>query len=195
MGKNTVSQGDERRDLVRIDDKLLLEYNLVGEVPQPPRCETEQQMEEAIAAFIARPTMELFAGAPTNETETVLRPWLTKLDWVMALILKTLAKMSPQALAMPRLTDVNVSGGGLSFATQRVLKEHDQLEVRLILPPFVPILAKVEVIRVAPAKPEETGQIVATRFASIRSEDRECLIRHVLKVQAERLRSRRLSSV
>ena len=125
----------------------------------------------------------------------MLRPWLTKLDWVMALVLKTLAKMSPQALAMPRLTDVNVSGGGLSFATERLLKKHDQLEIRLILPPFVPILATVEVIRVAPAKPEATGQIVATRFASIRSEDRECLIRHVLKVQAERLRSRRLSSV
>ncbi|TAJ30695.1 MAG: PilZ domain-containing protein [Nitrospirae bacterium] len=195
MGKNTASQSDERRDLVRINDKLLLEYNLVGEVPQALRCETDQQMEDAIAAFIARPTMELFAGAPTNETETVLRPWLTKLDWVMALVLKTLAKMSPQALAMPRLTDVNVSGGGLAFQTERPFREKDQLDIRLILPPFVPILAKVEVIRVIPPKQAGDGHTLATRFASIRSEDRECLIRHVLKVQAEQLRSRRLSSV
>lgn len=189
-----VGLGDERRDLVRIDDKLLLEVGLAGEPPETPSCGSDETTEAAIAALISRPTQELLASQQDSEMGAFLGPWLMKLDWTLALMLKTLAKMSPEPVAMPRVVEVNISGGGLSFKSSRLFQQGDLLDVRLILPPFVPILAKAEVIRVPLSSQGAACHTVAARFVSIKPEDRERLIRHIFQVQAERLRTRFLSS-
>ncbi len=189
-----VGLSDERRDLVRIDDKLLFEVALAGEPPETPSCGSDQTTEAAIAALVARPTQDLLANQQDSELGAFLGPWLMKLDWTLALMLKTLAKMSPEPVAMPRLAEVNISGGGLSFKSSRLFQAGDLLDVRLILPPFVPILAKAEVIRVPQSPQQGACHTVATRFVSIKPEDRERLIRHIFQVQAERLRARFLAA-
>jgi len=119
------------------------------------------------------------------------------MDWALELILKALVRMHPQGLAMPLPVNVNISGGGLCFEAREPFQENECLELRLILPPFIPIRSAVEVIRVDPLpgdRSPEGAYLVAVRFTSISKEDRERVIRHILRLQAERIRAQHLNA-
>jgi len=193
--------------LLRIDDRLLMEYWPVGETAERSADQPRQEVDEAITDFITRPTTDLLAHGSAREAdqadlvESRLGPWLMKVDWALELILKAVARMSPQGLALPRLLNVNISGGGICFEASRPFQEGDQLELRLILPPFVPVHTVAEVVRAEPAQQERPASseaparyTVAARFTSISAEDRERLIRHILRLQAERIRARHMGA-
>jgi hypothetical protein len=184
--------GDERRGLLRIDDRLLLEYWKVGEPPPVIPLSPCGLSEENLAAMINTPTAELLSQS--SEVPAVLLPWMMKIDWVLELLLRTLDRLAPQGIATPALTDVNVSGGGLRFKTTRRLAVLDQLEIEIILPPFAPIRTRAEVVRILSDDSCLSGNsyIVAVRFTTMTAEDKERLIRYVLQKQAARLRERHL---
>lgn len=183
---------DDRREWLRIDDCLFLDYQLVGEMSCPVSIAGDRAAEELISTFITKPTEDLLASVHFGETESVLVPWLKKIDWVLESILQRLVRMSKEGIALPKRTDVNISGGGISFASSRRFQEQDQLDLRIILPPFTPIQARVEITRVIAMQGERhTGDwYTATRFLQLTQDDHECLIRHILHIQAERLRAR-----
>lgn len=184
--------GDERRGLLRIDDRLLLEYWKVGEPPPAVPLSPSGLSEETVAAMIGKPTTELLAQMQGQEAQSILIPWLVKIDWVLELMLRTLTRLAPDGIAMPSLTDVNVSGGGIRFLTPRRFTVYDHLELELILPPFAPIRTQADILRVSP-QDARGNYTVATKFTTIRHEDQERLIRHVLQKQAAQLRERHLS--
>lgn len=183
---------DDRREWLRIDDCLFLEYQLVGELSCPVSIPGDRAAEELISTFITKPTEDLLAATHPRDADSLLVPWLKKIDWVLESILHRLIRVSKEGIALPKRTDVNVSGGGISFATARRFQEKDQLDLRVILPPFTPIQARVEITRVIALESESGmgGWYTATRFMQITQDDHECLIRHILHVQAERLRAR-----
>ena len=89
------------------------------------------------------------------------------------------------------MTDVNLSASGVSFSTSCPLNEGDALDLTMILPPFTPILAAGEVSRVTPVSGAATPRyMAAVRFQASSAENQEHLIRHILRVQAERQRAR-----
>lgn len=182
---------DDRREWLRIDDRLFLEYRLVGDAGDPVIIPADRAAEELIATFITKPTEDLLAAARLDHGESIVVPWLKKIDWVLEAILHRLVQVSKAGIALPRLTSVNISGGGISFLSPRQFQEGDQLDLRLILPPFTPIQTKVAITRVIPM--EESGKAAwstGTRYIQINQEDHERLIRHILHIQAERLRAR-----
>lgn len=188
----SVAVVDDRREWLRVDDCLFLEYQLVGEMSCPIVLPADRAAEELITTFITKSTEDLLAGAHPRDTESVLLPWLKKIDWVLEAILQRLVRVSKEGVALPKLTEVNISGGGISFAASRKFQEGDQLDLRVILPPFTPIQTRVEITRVEPADGKEEAWSTGTRFIQISQDDHECLIRHILHVQAERLRARHL---
>lgn len=190
-----VGIGDERRDSLRITDELLLDYRLEGETDHAALSRRERVSDETIAAFFAKPTSDLLLHSNAGDGEGQLAQWLMKIDWALEMILKTLSRMSPDGIRLPSLTEVNVSGGGLRFRSTRPFRESDVLEISLVLPPFTPIVAKAEVTRVAADDTGDRRFDIAARFIDISSEDRERLIRHILLLQAERIRSRQGSGV
>src|SRR5579885_3102563 len=130
---------DDRRELLRIDDRLLLEYWKVGEPAPQIKLSPAGVTEESIAAMMGTSPIEALATLQQPDIQTVLSPWLMKIEWMLELMLRTLARMAPEGIALPALTDVNVSGGGIRFKTPRRLTVHDQLEMEIILPPFAPV--------------------------------------------------------
>lgn len=183
---------DDRREWLRIDDSLFLEYQLVGELSCRVDIPADRAAEELIATFISKPTEDLLAAAHLDTAESVMVPWLKKIDWVLEAILQRLVHVSKQGIALPRLTDVNISGGGISFVSSRRFQEGDQLDLRLILPPFTPIQARAVVTRVSQMEGDhgKTGWCTGARYIRIAQDDHERLIRHILHIQAERLRAR-----
>ncbi|WP_447977027.1 PilZ domain-containing protein [Candidatus Nitrospira bockiana] len=182
---------DERREWLRVDDRLLLDYRVIGEAGGYGPPAADEALDAAITTFITKPTVDLLSHGHPTEAVSLLVPWLKKIDWVLEVVLQQLAHRNPGGMTLPRLTQVNLSGGGISFPASRPLEQGSELSIRLILPPFTAIESRAEVTRVDPADAEGRWWVGA-RFVGMQQDDHEHLIRHILHVQAERLRTRHL---
>lgn len=186
----TNSSSDDRREWIRIDDHLLLEYRLLTESADVPPSGLSPVTHDMIASVVGKPTAELLARSGEALTNSALLPWVMKVDWLLEVVLKTLATAHPGCMDIARVTNVNLSGGGISFVSPRQFAVGDQLALKVILPPFTPIQTVAKVIRAAPSA-DGQGFSLATEFVDLRADDQEHLIRHILHAQAERLRARR----
>lgn len=185
------TKNDERREWLRIDDRLLLEYRLADEPAEAMNRYLPPATEDTIATAVAKPTIDLLVRAGETFAGSPLLPWVSKIDWMLETILKSLAKSHPGCVDIARLTDVDISAGGLGFDTPRQFKADDVLVLKLILPPFSMIEATARIIRVTPAEKGAAGFHVATQFVELGGDEQEMIIRHILQVQAERLRARK----
>ena len=188
--KTTKTLSDERREWLRIDDRVLLEYRLLTETVDVPTSGLPPATNEAITAAIAKPTADLLLRSGEQLAQSPLLPWMMKMDWLLEVILKTLATMQPDGIAIAQVADVTLSGGGIGFISPRKFAVDDILSLKVILPPFTPIHTTARVIRSTLAKDGMQCDI-ASEFTQISPDDREHLIRHIIQRQAEQLRGRR----
>ena len=187
----TEIKNEERREWLRIEDRLLLEYRRFDEPAEAMNAHLPPATEVTIATAVSKPSLDLLVRAGETFAGSPLLPWVSKIDWMLETILKSLVKSHPGSVAIARLTDVDISAGGLGFDTPRQFQADDLLVLKVVLPPFSMIEATVRIIRVTPAEKETTGFHVATQFVELGGDDQELIIRHILSVQAERLRARK----
>lgn len=147
---------------------------------------------EMISAVVTQPTVDLFARAGESLIDSPVLPWIMKVDYLLEVILNSLAISHPTSVTMARPMDVNLSGGGVGFVASREFTAGEQLAIKIILPPFRLIQALTKVVRSVP-QADGQGFAIATEFIDLKADDQEHLIRHILHTQAERLRARRKS--
>ena len=181
---------DERREWARIDDRVLLEYRLLTDPAEGPTPGVPPVTNEAISAVISKPTSDLLLRSGEQLAESPLLPWIMKVDWLLEVIVKTLAKMHPEGIEIAQVADVTLSGGGIGFLSPRHFAVNDTLRLKMVLSPFTPIHTTARVIRSTQAK-DGINYDIATEFIQLKEDDQEHLIRHIIQMQAERLRSRR----
>lgn len=167
---------EDRREGVRVDDRVLLEYWLANEAsPSSERFRRFSQIPLSISP-------EAGEGA---KLDPLVIQWMSKIEWTLDAILRTL---EDQATARPnaaRLMDVNVSGEGVRFLPDRPLATGDVVDLRMVLPPFVVVEARGEVLQMRSETGPESSQPVIVRFTDIAEENREKIIRYVVQRQAE----------
>ena len=188
------NSADERREWIRIDDRVLMEYRLLVETGTADPVEAGSATPEMISAAVAKPTADLLARTGESLVGSPVLPWIMKVDYLLEVILNSLAMCHPSSVTMARPTDVNLSGGGVGFVSPREFTAGDRLAIKLILPPFILIQAMAKVIRSIP-QADGQGFAIATEFVDLKADDLEHLIRHILHTQAERLRARRASAL
>ncbi len=167
---------EDRREGVRVDDRVLLEYWLIGDSGHT------MDTSRRFAQIPLPVTPE--AGEPLKLDPLVVQ-WMSKIEWTLDAILHTLEHQSPRPSAA-RLMDVNVSGDGVRFLPVRPLTDGDLIELRMVLPPFIVVEARGEVMHTRP-EPDSVDptHTVVVRFTDIAAEDREKVIRYVVQRQAE----------
>jgi hypothetical protein len=192
LGKapHPAATNEERREWLRIDDRLLLEYRLLDEPAEAMNLYLPPATEDTIITAVSKPTVDLLVRAETF-ADSPLMPWVSKIDWMLETILKSLAKIHPGSVEIARLTNVDISAGGVGFNTPRQFQAENVLALKLILPPFSMIETTARIIRVTAAEKGETGYRVACQFIELAGDDQELLNRHILHDQAERLRARK----
>ncbi len=180
----------DRREWLRIDDRLPLEFRRPGTFEAREADNRDAEALASIQEFLAKPAQELAAHTRPDDPQAALVPWVLKMDWALGVVLGTLARMAPGGVAIPRMTDVNISACGMSFPSRHSFEAGEVLLLKLILPPFVPIQTSAEVVRVADLQDHPAGRyLVAVTFTDLRADDQDHLIRHILQLQAERLRT------
>ena len=184
-------KNEERREWLRIDDRLLLEYRRADETVEAMNRFLPPATEDTIATAVSKPTLDLLVRAGETFASSPLLPWVSKIDWMLETILKSMVKSHPGSVAIARLTNVDISAGGLGFDTPREFQADDLLVLKVILPPFSMIETTARIIRVTPLENGLAGFHLATQFVELGGDEQELIIRHILQVQAERLRSRK----
>lgn len=186
-----VANPADRREWLRIDEHLLLEYRLADEPPGSLPPEVAPATKELIKVLVNKPTHDLISRAEESLTGSPLLPWFTKVDYLLETILTSLATIHPGSVAIPRPTEVNISAGGLSFPCDRAYDADSVLALRFFIPPFTPIQTQARVVRSIPDGKTPGRYRVAVEFTTMSEDDREIVIRHILRTQADQLRARK----
>lgn len=84
---------------------------------------------------------------------------------------------------------INISGGGIGVTLNQVFEMNEILSCTLLLPGPVLFKSYVEVLRVDPINYPFNTYRLHGRFVRMVDQDRELLIRHILKFQREHLSS------
>ncbi len=181
---------DERREWIRIDDRVLMEWRVVTEAGNAGVTNTGEATADVISAAVAKPTADLLARSGEALVESPVLPWIMKVDYLLEVILNALATTHPESVSMAKPTTVNLSGGGVGFVSAHEIPAGAHVALKLILPPFTLIRALAKVIRAGPSS-DGQGFMIATEFVDLKPDDQEHVIRHILHVQAQRLRAGR----
>lgn len=176
---------DDRRESVRIDDRVLLEYwpaaKAVDGADHPRR-------------FGQIPLSGSPDTAEAPPLHALVIQWMSKVEWTLDAILQTIEKQSPNRLSAPQLMDVNVCGDAIRFLPSRPLHIGDLVDLRMVLPPFVVVEARGEVFQVRPdSSGPDPAHTVVLRFVDISEADREKIVRYVIQRQADLQRRRQRS--
>ncbi|WP_447968258.1 PilZ domain-containing protein [Nitrospira sp. M1] len=182
------SDSDERRKDVRgsinacvnVDLPLALSYEAV----EPSEAQMAQWQWEELAV-----SPDLVRAMVDEKDLTIKDPlmlqMLTRIDWLLTSVLKTLAKEKRLTNSIPQFMNVNLSGSGIRFKTDKEFPLESSLVLRLILRPFVPIQAIGKVVRTGRVeKGDEAYFETAVQFTEISEDDREAIIRHIIRSQA-----------
>lgn len=192
MSKTTgLPNPDDRREWLRIEERLFLDYRLLDETVGTAATNLPPVTKDMISALVNQPTVDLFAREGEALEASPLLPWIIKIDWLLETMLTSLAAAHPGSVSIPRWTEVNISAGGLSFLSPRPFAVDGILALRFILPPFTPIQTQGRVIRATPEGPGQAQFRIAVEFMSLTAEEQEQIIRHIIRAQAEQLRTRK----
>jgi len=189
----------ERRGFFRINDDVVLTYNLIDQ-------ETYRQLEnkESNSEVNSFNLKARFAAIDQS-----LRPVMTRLrqrsedlamcvsaiDEKLEMLAEVLFRNSHDVEELPS-HEVSLSAGGISFHVQKPVEPGSILQLRmLLLPSGIGIEAYARVVYCRRAKEYEVGQFpykVGVEFQHMREEDSDLIIRHVLCKQANARRRNQL---
>lgn len=127
--------------------------------------------------------------------DPLLLQMVTRIDWMLTTILRTMGKDEKLKHGIPKLAKVNLSGSGIRFFSEQNFPVDSFLVLRLILRPFIPMQVLGKIIRVTPVQQgDESAFEIALEFTQIAPDDREAIIRHILRTQATLQRLRQKNS-
>jgi PilZ domain len=189
--KSAVPKPEDRREWLRIDERLLLDYRLLDESVGAAASDLPPVTKDMISALVNQPTADLLAREGEALEGSPLLPWISKIDWLLEMMLTSLATIHPGSVSIPRLTEVNISAGGLSFSSSRRFETDTILALRFIIPPFTPIQTHARVIRAVPEGRSQNEYKIAVEFTTLTADDQEHVIRHIIRTQADQLRARK----
>jgi hypothetical protein len=193
-----VSLEDERRRFFRIEDLVHLTFRQIDETELAYKVDLlEKGLVEQfmITSSLAAITADMAATMRKIEvTEPETASYLKSLDRKIDMIGQ--AFMVDEVNAQGNTAaPVNLSASGIAFHTEEALPVGNKLEIKIMLmPSSAGIMAYGEVIgndRVEDASGFHNQARID--FTHLRDEDRDLLIRHVIRKQGDLLRERRIA--
>ncbi len=195
-----VGVGQDRRQSVRVPDRVLLSYVKISE---EEFAQIVKDFNRGISPIkkIGTADIEMFIGAQSalarlRKRDEDLADFLQHVDAKISQVLNEV-KGVPSLYDDLVLQEVSLSGNGIGCQSVSSFEPGEILECSLILlPNYTYIHSYGRVIQCRKLEePEEGGEYgISMEFALISEEDRERIIQHSFKLQSLALRNRRMDS-
>jgi hypothetical protein len=196
----SATSATERRSFFRIDDAVRLS---IARVPPEELAERLERLDHDLAgnftvmSSLAAITAQMTVGLRRIENrDPDLAAYLRAIDQKIEVIGRAFIAQESEVIA-ERAVPVNLSAGGMSVGTDEAYPSGTPLEIRMLLfPSFTGLMIYGTVVEsCAPRDPGPAGgvryrHLSRIEFTHIREQDRELLIRHLLRRQSDQLRDR-----
>ncbi len=183
----------ERRRFFRIEDEIVLVYRPVAPEDVPDSAAFPEQMADH---FSITSTLEFLTQESQAQLRRIQRDHPDVADFLQTLERKIDVLAQALIISNNQLVDqptrkVNLSAAGIAFDTEQALDEGCMLELKMVVPPaLVGILTFGKVVYCRENEGSHDYR-VGVDFLSMREQDREFLIRHVVKRQLTQLREQK----
>jgi hypothetical protein len=189
---------DDRRLFFRIEDTVKLSIRPVDSSELEERVADLDQ--RGISNFSVMSSLEAVTAQMAVNLRRIesrdpdIAAYLRALDHKMEILGRALLAQDNE-LVSDQAQAVNLSAGGISMYTRGPMPIGQAVEVRMLLfPSFTGLLSYGEVVGCDPLPAGESDQYthqLRIEFVHLREQERELLIRHVLRRQSEELRAHR----
>lgn len=191
-------RGSDRRQFFRIDDTVRIQIQplsneqLAGAVSN---LERGFDGNFTVMSSLAALTTQMAASMRRIESkDRDVAAYLKALDQKIEILGRAFLAQESELMSSEDQS-VNLSAGGVSIRANEPTTVGQALEIRMLLyPSFTGLLSFGEVVGCDEMKPEDNDGYryqIRVSFVHMREQDREILIRHVLRRQSESLRARR----
>jgi len=193
-----IKAGKDRRSFFRIDDTVRMSIRRV------PREELQTRLDRlehdlagnfTVLSSLTAITAQMATGLRRIENrDTDLAAYLRAIDQKIEVIGRAFIATEPELIAQAA-TPVNLSAGGMCAGVEEHYDAGTEIEIRMLLfPSFTGLLIYGTVVACGPTVDEDSStayqHIARIEFSHIREQDRELLIRHLLRRQSDQLRGR-----
>jgi hypothetical protein len=198
MSNGVKQTKDDRREFFRVNDAVRLTIRKVAEQELPALLECLEQNitgNFTILSSLSAISAEMAASMRRIEiNEPDVAAYLKALDRKIEVLGRALIA-SESELIVEEAHPVNLSAGGMGMLVGEEYQAGQSVEIKMLLfPSFTGVLIYGTVIDCSPLAPEETKDGYSYRmrieFTHMREQDRDLVIRHVLRCQSNELRRR-----
>jgi hypothetical protein len=193
-----VALADERRRFFRIEDLMHLTYREVDEAELERKTALlEKGMVEQFMINSSLAAITADMAATMRKIEVIdpdVASYLKSLDRKIDLVGKAFMA-DEMSVGDNQAAQVNLSASGIAFDIDKQIPEGTNVEIKMLLmPACTGILTYGKVVGNYPSGTgEDAKNNVRIDFTHLREEDRDMLIRHVIRKQGDLLRERRIA--
>ncbi len=196
MSKDNVMKSEERRQFFRVDDEVNLVY---AKIDEKQVMEGTYVSENILGNWPLSSALEMVA-----QESTLLLHKISKFNPDVADYLKIIdnkIELLAQALVMQsgeftnnNIRNANLSATGIAFDSHEVFQNGDFLEIKILLVSSMAVVVAFGKVVYCKSSQSESGQFpytIGVDYVSIKDQDRELLIKHVVKKQLQQIRDKK----
>lgn len=183
---------EDRRGFFRIDDEINLFYKKVDEklVTEPHHISdnilNSCSLSTALDMVSQDASVLLYR---LEKTQPDVAEYLRIIDTKISLVAQAIMMQGFQ-LKENDIRNVNISATGMSFNCEEAFKKGDYLEIKMLL--ISSMVAIVTYAKVVYCKTTPTSNSIGIDFIDMKEEDRELLIKYIVKKQLQQIRDKKL---
>lgn len=196
VNKNNVIKSEERRQFFRVDDEVNLVYIKIDE---------KQVMEDNLVSENILGNWSLSAALDTVAQESALLlhrlgkshpdvvDYLKLIDNKIELLAQAIMMQSNQ-FNNNNIRNANLSATGIAFESEESFKEGDYLETKILLVNSLTVVVacgKVIYCNKNQSNESQYPYIIGVDYVTIKDQDRELLIKYVVKRQLQQIRDKK----
>lgn len=196
MDKISMARAEDRRGFFRIDDEVSLFYKKIDEkqVVEPHHVSdnilTSCSLSTALE-MVSQDSALLLHRLEKNQPEVAdyLRLLDTKIDLIAQAVM-----MQGFQVKENDTRNVNVSATGIAFNCEEALKAGDHLEIKMMLISSMAVIVtygRVVYCKNGQSNDSQYPYFVGVDFINMKDEDREMLIKYVVKKQLQQIRDKK----
>lgn len=186
----STTSGQERRRAFRVDDEVHLEFRALQESDQEEAVDATLQTCRALMQLreLSAQSGHLLAAIRKNHGD--IAQYLSLLDKKIEAVAQLAGNSSFGGEMQPN-TRVNISAGGIAFATQQPFPVGQRLGMRIVLFPSLLCIqpqGKVVYARERPQARASHRYLIGVEFEPLPEQEQDMLIRHLLEKQSAQRR-------
>lgn len=189
-------EAGDRRRFFRINDEVDLFYRKIArqEAGEASHIDENVLTSDALPQIMAAVEQEIHGLLRRIETaQPEIAAYLKLLNYKVDILAECLLRQNDLAREKNSY-HVNLSASGLAFGSEQALHEGDFLELKILLPAsraLVTTCCRVVQCRQNPVNDQRYPYVVSVDYLNMKEEDRELLIKHVIKRQMAQLREQK----